>query len=45
MAFAPSRVAQSHCGASPYKGLGFREIEAEDKGKKLAVTELPVVKG
>ena len=26
----------------PYRGLGFREVEAEDQGAKLAITELPV---
>jgi hypothetical protein len=26
----------------PYRGLGFREVEAEDRGAKLAITELPV---
>ena len=31
--------------ANPYKGLGFREVEAEDRGVKLAITEFPVVKG
>ena len=28
--------------SQPYRGLGFREIEAEDAGRKLAVTERPV---
>ena len=31
--------------AQPYKGLGFREVEAEAKPVKYAITELPVVKG
>ena len=26
----------------PYRGLGFREVEAEDQGSKLAITELAV---
>ena len=26
----------------PYRGLGFREVEAEDKGTKLSISELPV---
>ena len=30
--------------AAPYKGLGFREIEAEDAGQALKVTEFPVVR-
>lgn len=29
--------------AAPYKGLGFREVEAEDSGTKYSVTEYPVV--
>ena len=28
----------------PYKGLGFREVEAEDAGKEYKVTEFPVVR-
>ena len=28
----------------PYRGLGFREIEAEDGGQKFTLAELPVVK-
>ena len=31
--------------AQPYKGLGFREVEAEESGSKMSITELPVVKG
>jgi hypothetical protein len=27
---------------NPYRGLGFREVEAQDGGAKLAITELPV---
>jgi 3',5'-cyclic AMP phosphodiesterase CpdA len=27
---------------NPYRGLGFREVEAEEQGLKLAITELPV---
>ena len=30
--------------AAPYKGLGFREIEAEGAGQALKVTEFPVVR-
>jgi len=30
--------------SAPYKGLGFREIEAEDAGLALKVTEFPVVR-
>ena len=29
--------------AAPYKGLGFREVEAENNGAKYVVTEYPVV--
>jgi 3',5'-cyclic AMP phosphodiesterase CpdA len=29
---------------NPYRGLGFREVEAEEQGVKLAITELPLVK-
>lgn len=29
--------------SAPYKGLGFREVEAEDNGTKYSVTEYPVV--
>ena len=29
----------------PYRGLGFREVEAEHHGEKLAITEMPVQKG
>jgi len=28
--------------SQPYRGLGFREVEAEDKGKKFDIKELPV---
>ena len=28
--------------AHPYRGLGFREVEAEDAGTKLSIDELPV---
>ena len=30
--------------AQPYKGLGFREVEAEEQGAKFAITEFPVGK-
>lgn len=30
--------------AAPYKGLGFREVEAEQRGKAYQVTEYPVVR-
>jgi len=28
--------------SQPYRGLGFREVEAEDKGTKFDIKELPV---
>jgi hypothetical protein len=28
--------------ANPYRGLGFREVEAEDKGTRFGINELPV---
>jgi len=31
--------------ANPYRGLGFREVEAQGRGAKLAITEMPVQKG
>jgi hypothetical protein len=31
--------------AQPYKGLGFREVEAEREGAKYAITEFPAGKG
>jgi hypothetical protein len=30
--------------AEPFKGLGFREVEAEVKPAKYEITELPVVR-
>lgn len=30
--------------AAPYRGLGFREVEAEQRGKAYQVTEYPVVR-
>ena len=31
--------------AHPYRGLGFRDVEAELDERKYALTELPVQKG
>lgn len=31
--------------AMPYKGLGFREVEAEDRGGRYAIQEFPAVRG
>lgn len=41
----PKRLPVAWDPAQPYKGLGFREIEAEPHEAKYAVTELPVQKG
>jgi 3',5'-cyclic AMP phosphodiesterase CpdA len=40
----PNRTPLPWDASAPYKGLGFREIEAEDAGKTFSVTELPVVR-
>ena len=40
----PNRTPLPWDASAPYKGLGFREIEAEDAGRALKVTELPVVR-
>jgi hypothetical protein len=41
----PKRAPLPWSPQEPYKGLGFREIEAEVKEAKYAITELPVQKG
>jgi 3',5'-cyclic AMP phosphodiesterase CpdA len=40
----PNRTPLPWDASAPYKGLGFREIEAEDAGKTYQVTEYPVVR-
>jgi len=40
----PNRAPLPWDPSAPYKGLGFRQIEAEDAGKTYAVTEFPVVR-
>jgi len=40
----PNRTPLPWDPSAPYKGLGFREIEAEDAGRTYAVTEFPVVR-
>jgi len=40
----PNRTPLPWDASAPYKGLGFREIEAEDAGKTYTVTEFPVVR-
>lgn len=32
-------------GAHPYKGLGYREVEAQQRGQDYALHELPVLRG
>ena len=39
----PKRTPVAWDPALPYKGLGFREVEAEARPVKYAITELPVV--
>jgi 3',5'-cyclic AMP phosphodiesterase CpdA len=38
----PKRTPLAWDPAQPYRGLGFREVEAEDHGTKLVINELPV---
>jgi hypothetical protein len=40
----PNRTPLPWDASAPYKGLGFREIEAEDAGARFTVTEFPVVR-
>ena len=40
----PNRTPLPWDPSAPYKGLGFREVEAEDAGTAFKLTELPVVK-
>jgi 3',5'-cyclic AMP phosphodiesterase CpdA len=40
----PNRTPLPWDPSAPYKGLGFREVEAEDSGKAYKVTEFPVVR-
>lgn len=42
---APKRAPLPWDPAAPYKGLGFRQIEADVKKAKYEITELPVTKG
>ena len=41
----PRRTPLPWDAAQPYRGLGYREVEAEAKPVNYAITELPVVKG
>ena len=40
----PKRAPVPWNAATPYKGLGFREVEAELKQAKYEITEFPVVR-
>jgi len=40
----PDRTPLPWDASAPYKGLGFREVEAEDAGAAYKVIELPVVR-
>jgi hypothetical protein len=40
----PDRTPLPWDPGAPYKGLGFREVEAEDAGRSYRVNELPVVR-
>ncbi len=40
----PKRTPLPWDASAPYKGLGFREIEAEAAGSALKVVEFPVVR-
>jgi len=41
----PKRTPLPWDAAQPYKGLGYRDIEAEVQTGQYRITELPVVKG
>jgi 3',5'-cyclic AMP phosphodiesterase CpdA len=41
----PKRTPVAWDPAQPYKGLGLREVEAEPRSARYAITELPVQKG
>jgi hypothetical protein len=41
----PKRRPLAWDAAAPYRGLGFREVDAEPKTHKLALTELPAGEG
>jgi len=42
---APKRAPVPWDPAAPYKGLGFRDVEAEVRKAKYEITELPITKG
>lgn len=39
----PKREPIPWDASHPYRGLGFRDVEAEDRGAKFDIRELPVV--
>lgn len=41
---APKRAPLPWDAAAPYRGLGFRDVEAEVRKRRYEITELPVVK-
>lgn len=41
----PKRTPLAWDPAQPYRGLGFREVEAEVKSAEYALTEFPVKRG
>lgn len=41
---APKRAPLPWDAAAPYKGLGFRDVEAQVRQRRYEITELPVVK-
>jgi len=40
----PDRTPLPWDAAAPYKGLGFREVDAEDVGSRYTINEFPVVR-
>jgi 3',5'-cyclic AMP phosphodiesterase CpdA len=40
----PNRTPLPWDPSAPYKGLGFREVEAEDRGTRYDIAEFPVVR-
>lgn len=40
----PNRTPLPWDANAPYKGLGFREVEAEDAGRHYQVTEIAVLR-
>jgi hypothetical protein len=41
----PKRAPVPWDAAQPYKGLGFRQVDAEPQQARYEITELPVQKG